>query len=108
MSDESLSQNQVESLLRAMEGIDDDAAAAPAPPQFTDEAPPETSAAPGAVAASQGVEPADAPAVAQAASAKPGSTRRSKRKYGGKPLNVGVGDARVMAYDFKRPERVGK
>lgn len=83
MSDESLSQNQVESLLRAMEGMGDEAAP-PSAPKFTDEAPPETSGPP---------------------KATPG---RRKKTPSGKPYNVGVGNSRVMAYDFKRPERVGK
>ncbi len=82
MSDESLSQNQVESLLRAMEGMGD-SPAGPAPPKFTDEPPPEITG-----------PPADGKA--------------SKQHDSGKPFHVGVGDARVMAYDFKRPERVGK
>ncbi|MFK8115511.1 MAG: flagellar motor switch protein FliM [Rubripirellula sp.] len=67
MSDESLSQNQVESLLKAMEDVD--GAAKPQPPKFS------TEKSPTAGASSQG------------------------------PANT---SARVTAYDFKRPERVGK
>ncbi|QDV61898.1 flagellar motor switch protein FliM [Crateriforma conspicua] len=81
MSDESLSQNQVESLLRAMEGMGDDDGP-PEAPKFTDEGPPEP--------VSAGVRTASA------------------RQPSGAPYHHGVGDARVMAYDFKRPERVGK
>lgn len=69
MSEESLSQNQVESLLRAMETVDD-SPAKPEVPKFSGEKPTTV----GASAA--------------------GSTPAAP--------------ARVTAYDFKRPERVGK
>ncbi len=68
MSDESLSQNQVESLLKAMESVEG-APPRPVPPKFSSEK------SPTAGASSPGI--------------------------------VGTG-ARVTAYDFKRPERVGK
>ncbi|QDT04208.1 Flagellar motor switch protein FliM [Rubripirellula lacrimiformis] len=68
MSDESLSQNQVESLLKAMETVEG-APAKPQPPKFSDEK-----------------SPTAGPRAAAPASAAP----------------------RVTAYDFKRPERVGK
>ncbi len=71
MSDESLSQNQVESLLKAMETVDG-APPKPQPPKFSNESSPIGPA---------GRSPSAAPATAQ---------------------------ARVTAYDFKRPERVGK
>ena len=68
MSEESLSQNQVESLLKAMESVDS-APPKPEPPKFSDQTSP---------------------------AAKP---RQSSLMSAG---------ARVTAYDFKRPERVGK
>jgi flagellar motor switch protein FliM len=68
MSEESLSQNQVESLLRAMETVDD-GPAKPEAPKFTGEKP----ATVGATATPNPTAP-----------------------------------ARITAYDFKRPERVGK
>lgn len=70
MSDESLSQNQVESLLRAMESMDG-RMAKPAPPTFSNERSP-----------TLGLQP--------------------------KPASMGTTSPRVAAYDFKRPERVGK
>ena len=74
MSDEeSLSQNQVESLLKAMETAEGEPATKPdAPPKFSSESSPSVS----------------------------GRTAGSGFS--------GAGNARVTAYDFKRPERVGK
>lgn len=70
MSDESLSQNQVESLLKAMETVE--GAPKPEPPKISKEKSP-------------------------TAAAKP------------RPPSSAVGqNVRVTAYDFKRPERVGK
>ena len=69
MSEESLSQNQVESLLKAMESADG-APPKPEAPKFSEEKSPAASARPPSPAVSSG--------------------------------------ARVTAYDFKRPERVGK
>lgn len=74
MSEESLSQNQVESLLKAMEGVDTGAAAA-----VTESDP-----------------------VAASGVGDKGPPRPAPPKA---PLAANV---RVMAYDFKRPERVGK
>jgi len=68
MPEESLSQNQVENLLKAMENVDG-GAAAPQAPKFSDEESPDGHRAPGRSAA---------------------------------------GTSRINAYDFKRPERVGK
>lgn len=68
MSEESLSQNQVESLLKAMETVE----GAPPKPQ-----PPKIS-------------------------------REKSPTAGAKPSPVAPPGARVTAYDFKRPERVGK
>ncbi len=71
--EESLSQNQVESLLKAMETVDGAPATKPAgPPKFSSESSPAVSGR----AAGSGF--------------------------------AGTGNARVTAYDFKRPERVGK
>jgi len=72
MSEESLSQNQVESLLKAMESVDGGPPKPQAAPKFSSEKSPTASGA--AVAA---------PGMAQA-------------------------ESRITAYDFKRPERVGK
>lgn len=85
MSDESLSQNQVENLLKAMEsanaGESDDATEG-TPPVSTDNTDP----------------------------AKQSATESATKKTGdGKPYSPGVqAGARITAYDFKRPERVGK
>jgi flagellar motor switch protein FliM len=68
MSEETLSQNQVESLLKAMETVEG-APPKPEPPKFSSESSPTANARPSPI--------------------------------------VGAG-ARVTAYDFKRPERVGK
>ncbi len=68
MPDESLSQNQVESLLKAMESVEG-APSKPVAPKFSNEKSPTVSAA---------------------------------------PVTVTGPAARVTAYDFKRPERVGK
>ncbi len=68
MADESLSQNQVENLLKAMENVNG-VAAAPAAPKFSEEESPD------------------------------------KRRRSGPSKNQ---PARITAYDFKRPERVGK
>ncbi|TWU36169.1 flagellar motor switch protein FliM [Novipirellula artificiosorum] len=76
MSDESLSQNQVESLLKAMESVD-----------------------------APGTAPAGARTVNSPRSkATAGQSKPSYNKMSG-VLPAGV---RVTAYDFKRPERVGK
>ncbi|TWT79372.1 Flagellar motor switch protein FliM [Planctomycetes bacterium CA13] len=76
MSDESLSQNQVESLLKAMESVD------------------EPSSAPST----------DSRTVNSPKSKAPGRGKSGSSKMSGL-LPQGV---RVTAYDFKRPERVGK
>ncbi len=68
MSDESLSQNQVESLLKAMESVDG-GVAKPQPPKFSPEKSPTA---------------------------------------GARATPIAGATARVTAYDFKRPERVGK
>lgn len=68
MSDESLSQNQVENLLKAMENVEG-GASPPAAPKFSDEESPDRN--------------------------KGSGTSRHQ-------------SSRVTAYDFKRPERVGK
>lgn len=68
MADESLSQNQVENLLKAMENVEG-GAGAPAAPKFSDEESPD------------------------------------KKRSTGMGANQ---SSRVTAYDFKRPERVGK
>ena len=73
MSEESLSQNQVESLLKAMEGVD--------------------------MAA---VAPAESAAAATTTATPNEPSRPSTPKPPFSP------NMRVMAYDFKRPERVGK
>lgn len=83
MSEESLSRNEVEELLRSMERDSGDAKKAAAP------RPAEPTPAP-AAAAAPAVSNAAA-AAAAAAMAKPSAPRQ-----------------RVVAYDFKRPERVGK
>jgi len=70
MSDESLSQNQVENLLKAMENVDGGAGAIQAP-KFSEEESPDQNQGPG-------------------------------------PVMTSSREARVTAYDFKRPERVGK
>lgn len=75
MSDEALSQNQVESLLKAMESVE--GAPKPEAPKISKEQSP--TAAGGARPSSPGARPA-----------------------------AGGGNVRVTAYDFKRPERVGK
>ena len=67
MAEESLSQNQVENLLKAME-----TEGGPTPPQ------------------------------------QPGSTSESGPIMGSAPQTAGGPGARITAYDFKRPERVGK
>lgn len=69
MSDESLSQNQVESLLKAMESVEG-SSTMPSPPKFSHEQSPTVGA------------------------------------HASSPI-AGIG-SRVTAYDFKRPERVGK
>ena len=71
MSDESLSQNQVESLLKAMENVDDETDASETPQS-------------------------DSPGDRSQAPHDPGAGGPAKSS------------ARVSAYDFKRPERVGK
>lgn len=68
MPEESLSQNQVENLLKAMENVDSGTGTPPAP-KFSSEESPE------------------------------------RRKP---PARPAAGSARITAYDFKRPERVGK
>ncbi|MEM9366623.1 MAG: flagellar motor switch protein FliM [Planctomycetota bacterium] len=83
MSDEALDQNQVENLLKAMENVDPDA---------------------GGIKEEVDADGSDAP-VAVA----PKAPRKSKPKPTGKPFSPGVpAGARITAYDFKRPERVGK
>lgn len=87
MSDDALSQNQVESLLKAMEGADEPERPADAPPT------------PGEVnRAANPPQPGEKPSPQMPAD-HAGST--PKNKPAGPP-------PRVTAYDFKRPERVGK
>lgn len=80
MSEESLSQNQVESLLKAMEAVEAGPPKPAAAPKVSAESSPTAAAAP--KAASKSRKP-PSPSLAQP-------------------------ESRVTAYDFKRPERVGK
>ena len=107
MSDEALSQNQVESLLKAMEkeggaGVPTPEGAppppgqasadgGPPPPQFSEESSPTLA----------GQEPSARPRRPPAASSVP---MGGPRTHFGSP----VLDVRTTAYDFKRPERVSK
>lgn len=85
MSDESLSQNQVENLLKAMESADGGTAVPDAPsPMPADASPPASTIMP---------------------SGKPAGSRSAKSRPPAHQIPPGV---RVTAYDFKRPERVGK
>ncbi|MEO9591793.1 flagellar motor switch protein FliM [Rhodopirellula bahusiensis] len=93
MSNESLSQNQVENLLKAMETADLDEEGTDAPTENKDsaESTPTTEASKDAAVGSS------APAIGEA------------HPSDSKPYSPGVpSGARVTAYDFKRPERVGK
>lgn len=83
MSDEVLNQNQVESLLRAMEQE-----AGTAPPEVTPESAPEE------------VKAVESPPPAATVNAPP---KRAERPPSGNNKRV-----RTTSYDFKRPERVGK
>jgi len=103
MSDESLSQNQVENLLKAMESAN------------LDEDSPEKDDAVGEASAVQDdsdAETAASPAANSAAGIERGPTipgTAARTNAGGKPYSPGVlPNARITAYDFKRPERVGK
>jgi len=122
MSDEALSQNQVENLLKAMESANADAdpgVDATAEPQESDKGDKGT-ASPKADAASAGIasqDDIDSLLAAQSGAASgptkpaPGTQDAPPRSKtpAGKPYSPGVpAGARVAAYDFKRPERVGK
>ena len=89
MSNESLSQNQVENLLKAMEtaDLDEEGTGAPTEPKDSaDSKDAEGSTVGGSAPVVGAAHPADS-----------------------KPYSPGVpAGARVTAYDFKRPERVGK
>ncbi|EMI29223.1 flagellar motor switch protein FliM [Rhodopirellula europaea] len=92
MSNESLSQNQVENLLKAMETADLDEEGTDAPTEANDSA--DSKPAKDAEGSTVG---SSAPVVGAAHPAD------------SKPYSPGVPTgARVTAYDFKRPERVGK
>ncbi|MEM6363062.1 MAG: flagellar motor switch protein FliM [Planctomycetota bacterium] len=102
MSDESLSQNQVENLLKAMEASTDDAAADGDDAAVDDDD----------QSSSEDVSPSQA-AEAEGSASEPKTSApiasRFKPDPSGKPYSPGVpAGARVTAYDFKRPERVGK
>ncbi|MEM1228203.1 MAG: flagellar motor switch protein FliM [Planctomycetota bacterium] len=101
MSDEALSQNQVENLLKAMESAD--------------VTPPDAGGA--ASADSVGDDASASQAVASPSAETGGSTKSisaaarvaARHDKNGKPFSSGVPEgARITAYDFKRPERVGK
>ncbi|MCM2372001.1 flagellar motor switch protein FliM [Aporhodopirellula aestuarii] len=101
MSDESLSQNQVENLLKAMEtaNLDDEAADSQTTPSDGEPA---------------AADPSSEESSSQTA-AKPTDDRgpmisgTKARGPESKPYSPGVlPGARITAYDFKRPERVGK
>lgn len=108
MSDEALSQNQVENLLKAMESADLDGADAGAAESSGGG---ESSAS---AAENQEVSNQDdidsLLAASQPAAAKADASPVPRVKTpAGKPYSPGVPPgARVAAYDFKRPERVGK
>ncbi|TWT93075.1 flagellar motor switch protein FliM [Neorhodopirellula pilleata] len=119
MSDEALSQNQVENLLKAMESANADADADP--DSDVPAKAPETKAGTKAGAADQAGAASqndiDSLLAAQnlggATQAKPAprpnEAQPRVRTSSGKPYSPGVPEgARVAAYDFKRPERVGK
>ena len=83
MSDDSLSQNQVESLLKAMEDVDHAGG-----PQTTD----------------SGGDGVDADAASGA-----GRTNGDRHVVGSPPpRRPGAPEPKITSYDFKRPERVGK
>ncbi len=118
MSDESLSQNQVENLLKAMEtaNLDEDGA-----PKASDSEDATTDAAATVETASGDPPSADSqPAGSQPADSEgtegqtdddrgPMISGTKARSPEGKPYSPGVlPGARITAYDFKRPERVGK
>ena len=107
MSDEALSQNQVENLLKAMETADlDDSDAGPGPePAASGDS---SSAAGGQEISNQDDIDSLFAASQPAPAAAPTVTPKVKAPSG-KPYSPGVPPgARVAAYDFKRPERVGK
>jgi flagellar motor switch protein FliM len=86
MSDEALSQNQVESLLKAMEQVDKPSGGTgPAAPPF-----------PGSL------RPPMSPKFSSEKS--PAASSRAATR----PTRIQSSDTRATAYDFKRPERVGK
>lgn len=113
MSDESLSQNQVENLLKAMEtaNADGDQVA-----ESAGEKPNVEAGAPGQAgdASQDEVDSLSAPQNTGAASETEPSARLSGaqprvKTPADKPYSPGVPTgARIAAYDFKRPERVGK
>jgi flagellar motor switch protein FliM len=93
MSNESLSQNQVENLLKAMETANLDEEGSGAPSQSQDSA----ASAPRSNGGDDAKVGSSAPVVGAAHPAE------------SKPYSPGVPTgSRVTAYDFKRPERVGK
>ncbi|MEM9587306.1 MAG: flagellar motor switch protein FliM [Planctomycetota bacterium] len=98
MSDDSLSQNQVENLLKAMEEAESESAApdADAPPAAT----------PNPATAEPPTPPqADASAPAASRTKAPPKKSAAAKKVKSALAPPGI---RVTAYDFKRPERVGK
>ncbi|KLU05937.1 Flagellar motor switch protein FliM [Rhodopirellula islandica] len=93
MSNESLSQNQVENLLKAMETANLDEEGAGAPTEKKDSADPSA--------------PSQASDNTSVGSSAPGVG--AAHPADSKPYSPGVPTgSRVTAYDFKRPERVGK
>ncbi len=96
MSDEALSQNQVENLLKAMESVNSDEDSAAGVPNS------EAVRESGDEAAEEATDKPAKPGGQPIAGAK-------QRPADGKPHSPGVmPGARITAYDFKRPERVGK
>ncbi|MBB3205322.1 flagellar motor switch protein FliM [Rhodopirellula rubra] len=115
MSDESLSQNQVENLLKAMEtaNLDEDDAAT--------ESDSEDAATEDAVSTMEETASVDSPSADSPSTDSevtdektdvdrgPMISGTKARSPEGKPYSPGVQPgARITAYDFKRPERVGK
>lgn len=92
MSDDALSQNQVESLLKAMETAD--------PPSGESEGAPEAPPSPAAI------RPPAAPKFSSEKS--PTATASARPRRASRPSRIQSSDVRATAYDFKRPERVGK
>ncbi|MCC9657529.1 flagellar motor switch protein FliM [Rhodopirellula halodulae] len=99
MSNESLSQNQVENLLKAMESANLDSDTPDPPAETNDSAAPDPTETVGSASPPPPASPSPSP-TPMVGSAHPTDA---------KPYSPGVpSGARVTAYDFKRPERVGK